>query len=243
MTNSHNAALAFVCWLASLPVLALPAVAITFSPGEQLSLPISNTNPNMVVVPGDRITSISSATGMLTDKRNTQHGAVFFSSLSDKPFTLFVETELGQLLSINAAPVKGPGRTYRLFAKSPAPRPKAKSWETGQPYEAMLASLNRAVLQGAAPEGYGPAPVDNERPLAFAGLQATPESAWVGDTLHVVCYRLHNPLSVPVDLREQDAWYPGTRAVMFYPKYNRLLAGASTTLYVTRTLERTDGQH
>lgn len=242
MTN-NNATLGVLLWLASLPAMAIPALTLTFSPGEQLNLPISNTNPNMVMVPGDRIVSISATTGMLTDKKNTQHGAVFFSSVSDKPFTLFLETELGQLLSINAAPVKGVGRSYRLFASAQPPRPVAQSWETGQPYESMLAALNRTLLQGALPEGYGPAPIDQERPLTVAGLRATPDAAWAGDALHIVRYRLQNPLLVSVDVREQDFWQPGTRAVMVYPKYTRLIAGASTTLFITRTRERTDDQH
>ena len=100
--------------LASVPAFA-SSVTLSFSPGGQLNLPISNTNPNMIIVPGDRVVSISSASGMLTDKKNTKAGAVFFSSPSEKPFTFFVETELGQLFSVNAAPRKGDGRSYRLF--------------------------------------------------------------------------------------------------------------------------------
>ncbi|ELI6446605.1 type-F conjugative transfer system secretin TraK, partial [Aeromonas salmonicida subsp. salmonicida] len=110
--------------------------------------------------------------------------------------------------------------------------------ETAQPYESMLVALNRAL-----PEGYGPASIDKEAPFTRAGLQATPDSAWDGNALHIVRYRLTNPLSVPVVLREPDFWMPGTRAIMVHPRYQRLIAGASTWLYVIRTQEHTDGQH
>lgn len=223
--------------------MAATAVTLTFSPGGHLDLPISNVNPNLIVVPGDRVTNISSAAGLLTDKKNTQAGAALFSTASDKPFTLYVETRLGQVFSINATPRATEGRSYRLFPTTPTPRPVAKVWETAQPYESMLVALNRALLRGALPEGYGPASIDKEAPFTRAGLQATPDSAWDGNALHIVRYRLTNPLSVPVVLREPDFWTPGTRAIMVHPRYQRLIAGASTWLYVIRTQEPTDGQH
>ena len=46
--------------------MAATAVTLTFSPGGHLDLPISNVNPNLIVVPGDRVTNISSAAGLLT---------------------------------------------------------------------------------------------------------------------------------------------------------------------------------
>lgn len=229
--------------LVSLPALAAPAVTLTFTPGEQLALPISNSNPNVLQVPGDPIINISSASGMLTDKKATKSGAVVFSSTSDKPFTLFVETRLGQLFSVHAAPRKGEGRSYRLLAEKPVARPQAKAWETAQPYESMLAALNRSVLQGTLPEGYGPAPINKEATITVSGLHATPEVAWTGNALRIVRYRLVNRTVLPVALREQDFWQPGIRAVMVNPKYNRLTPGASTYLYVTRNQELADGKH
>ncbi|WP_438403871.1 TraK domain-containing protein, partial [Aeromonas veronii] len=161
------------------------AVTLTLTPGDQLNLAISNTNPNMIVGPGDRVGNISSAAGMLADKKNTKAGAVFFSSPSDnsKPFTFFVETELGQVFSVNAAPRKGEGRSYRLMPATQTARPLAKAWESALPYESMLIDLNRALMQGVMPEGYGPATIDKELPLSASGLYATPDAAWVGNAL------------------------------------------------------------
>lgn len=235
-----------VCLTLSLAAAHVQASAVTlkFAPGDQLNLAISNTNPNMIIVPGDRVVNISSAAGMLTDKKNTKAGAVFFSSPSDnsKPFTFFVETELGQVFSVNAAPRNGEGRSYRLLPETQTARPLAKAWESAQPYESMLINLNRSLMQGVMPDGYGPATIDKELPLSASGLYATPDAAWVGNSLRVVRYKLTNPLSIPVALREQDFWQPGTRAVMVNPRYNRLIGGASTYLFVTRTQEHADGQ-
>lgn len=235
-----NAVLIPLFYLISLTVQA--SFTNTFSPGGQLNLIISANNPNMIAVPGDRVTSMSSAAGTLTDKKNTKAGAVIFSSVSDKPFTFYIETELGQMFSVNATPRKGEGRSYRLLAEKPSLRPKAKVWETAQPYESMLVSLNRALLQGVIPEGYGPAVV-GKSPLTASGLQAMPIAAWSGNSLRVEHYRLVNQLAIPVDLREQDFWRSGTRSVMFSPKTDRLIAGASTSLYVIQTQEVSDGKY
>ena len=71
--------------------------------------------------------NISSAAGMLTDKKNTKAGAVFFSSNDNsKPFTFFVETELGQVFSVNAAP-RREGRSYRLMPATQTARPLRQS--------------------------------------------------------------------------------------------------------------------
>ena len=67
----------------------------------------------------------------------------------------FVETALGQTFSVVATPVKGEGRVYRLMSAEPPSRPETRKWETAQAYEKLLISLNRAVLTGDIPDGYG----------------------------------------------------------------------------------------
>lgn len=228
----------------STPVLAVNApVSLTFPPNGQFQLAVSNTNPNLIVIPGDRITGISSAAGKLTDKRNTRDGAVLFSSTSEKPFTLFIETEHGQVVSVQARPRAGEGRSYRLLNSEPVARPAAKTWETSQPYESLLVELNKAILKNRMPEGYAPASTEYDRLSAPAGLSMTAEEAWTGNALRVVRYRVSNPFAYAVALKEQDFWRTGVRAVMFTPTALSLLPGTSVTVFVTRGQEVSDGQH
>lgn len=220
-----------------------PPQTLSFPPNGQFQLPVSNTNPNLIVIPGDRIVAISSAAGKLTDKRNTKDGAVLFSSASDKPFTLFIETEHGQVVSIQATPRAGEGHSYRLMGVKPVPRPMAQAWETGQPYESLLIELNKTVLQGHMPEGYVPAYMSNDHIPAPADLKMTAEEAWTGNALRVVRYRVTNPFDYVVSLNEQDFWRPGVRAVMFSPSVLSVLPGTSFSVFITRTQEVSDGQH
>lgn len=214
-----------------------------FPANGQFQLTISNTNPNLVVIPGDRVVVINSAAGTLTDKHSTKDGGVLFSSNSEKPFTVFIETEQGQVFSIQATPRKGEGRSYRLLASKPLPRPDAKVWETAQPYESLLVELNKAALQGRMPESYAPADIGNDRLQAPAGLSMRAEEAWVGNALRIVRYRVQNPHSYAVSLKEQDFWRQGVRAVMLSIRTSTLLPGASISIYVTQGLEVNSGEH
>lgn len=216
---------------------------LMFPPNGQFQLSVSNTNPNLVVIPGDRVVAINSSAGTLTDKRNTKDGAVLFSSSSEKPFTVFIETEQGQVFSIHANPQKGEGRSYRLLGSKPLPRAGAKAWETSQPYESLLVELNKAALQGHMPESYAPADLNNERMLAPAGLSMRAEEAWTGNALRIVRYSVQNPNSYAVSLKEQDFWYQGVRAVMFNLRTNTVLPGALMSVYVTQGLEVNSGEH
>lgn len=216
---------------------------LVFPPNGQFQLTISTSNPNLVVVPGDRVIAINSAAGKLTDKRNTKDGAVLFSSNSEKPFTIFIETEHGQVFSIQANPHKGEGRSYRLLSSTPSPRPAAKVWETSQPYESLLVELNKAALQGKIPESYAPADISSEKISAPAGLSMLAEEAWAGNSLKIVRYRVQNQLGYSISLREQDFWREGVRAVMFNLRTTTLLPGSSISVYVTKGLEVNNGKH
>lgn len=225
-------------------VRAQSPVTLLFQQGGQFRLSISNTDPNMIFIPDDKVTAITAHSGMLADKRLTPAGGVLFTSVATRPFTLYVETALGQTFSVVATPVKGEGRVYRLVSAEPPARPETRHWETAQAYEKLLISLNRAVLTGVMPGGYG-----EVKPLADgihvpAGFTVTPLNAWAGDRLRADQYELHNTRTWRVELREQDFWKPGVRAVMFDNNEQSLLGGGRISITVIRENgEGHDDQH
>lgn len=245
MKNNFLASVLVFAMLAALSarVVAQPPTTLTFPQGEQFRLSISNTDPNMLFVPGDHITAITAQGGMLADKRTTSSGGVLFTSVATRPFTFFVETALGQTFSVVATPVKGEGRVYRLMSAEPPARPVARQWETAQSYEKLLISLNRAALTGVIPEGYGEVKALPEGVHIPAGMVLKPEKAWAGDRLRIDRYQLRNANSRGVTLREQDFWKPGVRAVMFDHNAQTLLGGAAVMMTVIRSArEANDGQ-
>ncbi|EDV3139599.1 type-F conjugative transfer system secretin TraK [Salmonella enterica subsp. enterica] len=216
---------------------------ISLPQGGQFRLSISNTDPNMIFIPGDKVTAITAPGGMLADKRLTTAGGVLFTSVATRTFTIFVETALGQTFSVVATPVKSEGRVYRLMSAEPPSRPETRKWETAQAYEKLLISLNRAVLTGDIPDGYGEVKPLSDGIRLPGGFSVTPLKAWAGDQLRADRYELRNANTWGVALREQDFWKPGVRAVMFDNNAQTLIGGGRMTVTVIRgNGEGEDGQ-
>ncbi|MBK5145550.1 type-F conjugative transfer system secretin TraK [Budviciaceae bacterium BWR-B9] len=216
---------------------ASPPASLNFPANGQFRLDISNTNPNLIVVPDDRIIAINSAAGMLTDKRNTKDGALIFATTTEKPFTLFIETERGQAFSVHASPKAVAGKSYRLQAMMPVHRDTAKSWEQSQPYEALLVSLGKSFLQGRVPEGYTSVPVLNQSIKVSRGLSASAQKSWAGGNLSVTRYQLINSSSTSLPLQEKAFWVQGIRSIMFAYPTDKLAAGGAIDMFVIRDIQ------
>ena len=227
---SGTAMLVFVATSAQ----AQSPATISLPQGGQLRLSISNTDPNMIFIPGDKVTAITAPGGMLADKRLTTAGGVLFTSVATRTFTIFVETALGQTFSVVATPVKGEGRVLRLMSTEPPSRPETRKWETAQAYEKLLISLNRAVLTGNIPDGYGEVKPLSDGIRLPGGFSVTPLKAWAGDQLRADRYELRNAGTRGIALREQDFWKPGVRAVMFDNNAQTLMVGGRMTVTVIR---------
>ncbi|EIY1064812.1 type-F conjugative transfer system secretin TraK [Escherichia coli] len=222
---------------------AQPPATLSFPQGGQFRLSISNTDPNLIFISGDKVTAITAQEGMLADRRLTSAGGVLFTSVATRTFTLYVETALGQTFSVVATPGKGEGRVYRLMSAEPPARPETRKWETGQPYEKLLISLSRAVLTGVMPDGYGEVTPISDGVRVPGGFSVTPLKAWAGDQLRADRYELRNASARGIALREQDFWKPGIRAVMFDNNAQTLMGGGRMTVTVIRESgEGHDGQ-
>lgn len=88
---------------------AVQAQEVDINPNARLSLAVSNTDPNYIAVTDDRVIAVQATKGVLTDRRTTAGGAVLFSTISDAPFTMFVQTESGFAFSVAASPRKQAG--------------------------------------------------------------------------------------------------------------------------------------
>lgn len=211
----------------------LAPTVVPLANGGQANIAVSNTDPNLFTVPGDRITAINSLDGGLTNQEQTDSGGAILATVSKKPFTFIVETERGLNFSIRAVPRAGVGRTIQLVTELVGTPGPAKAWEESNPYESVLVTLNRAVRQGNIPDDYQAVPVTSEMLQVPAGLRASAEKAWTGHHLKVVRYSLENMTLSPRIVRESDFWQPGTRAIMLSTPAGQLTAGGRMQVWVT----------
>lgn len=118
--NSRRALLALLMLASGQTVAAPSALSATIVPltnGGQASIAVSNTDPNLFTVAGDRVTALTSLDGELTRQEQTASGGVIVSTLNKKPFTFILETERGLNFSVQAVPRAGAGRTIRLVSE------------------------------------------------------------------------------------------------------------------------------
>lgn len=215
----------------------LAPTVVPLANGGQANIAVSNTDPNLFTVPGDRITAINSLDGGLTNQEQTDSGGAILATVSKKPFTFIVETERGLNFSIRAVPCAGVGRTIQLVSELIGTPGPAKSWEESNPYESVLVSLNRAVRQGQIPEEYQSIPVTSEVLSVPAGLRATAARVWTGHHLKVVRYDVENVTLSARTIRESDFWQAGTRAIMLSGSAGQLVGGGRMQVWVTTAEE------
>ncbi len=211
----------------------LAPTVVPLTNGGQANIAVSNTDPNLFTVPGDRITAINSLDGGLTNQEQTDNGSAILATVSKKPFTFIVETERGLNFSVRAVPRAGAGRTIQLVSELAGTPGPTKAWEESAPYESLLVSLNRAVRQGGVPEGYEPVPVTSETLPVPAGLSAKADKVWTGHHLKVVRYAVENMTFSPRVVRESDFWQQGTRAIMISGSAGPLVGGGRLQVWVT----------
>lgn len=219
---------------------AAAPVKVPVSPDSQVQIALSNTDPNMVVVPGDRIVAIDSAQGVFLNANDygqtgQANGGVVLMTKQDKPFTFYVRTEGGLTVSIIGVPQKREGRIVQLLSDTPVRHREAQTWERSHPYVTTLVALQRTLLNGKVPQGYVDSPV--VRVPAFASLPTAvavrAEQMWSGGGLRVYRLNVRNTGSSSVSLSERLFSAEGVRSIMIAPYGDNLMPATQTTVYVT----------
>lgn len=229
-----SAGLFFTCSVMAAGSGTLAPTLVPLANGGQANIAVSNTDPNLFSVAGDRIIAVTSLDGALTNNEQTASGGVVVATVNKKPFTFILETERGLNFSVRAVPREGAGRTIQLVSELRGSGEVAGAWETATPYESMLVRISQAVRGGTLPDGWHQIPVTNEALNSPAGLSAQPGAVWVGNHLKMVRFTVENRTSSALNVRESDFWQPGTRAVMFARPVSQVLAGARLDVYVIR---------
>lgn len=218
------------------PVATLPT-RIPVSPDSQVRVALSNTNPNLLVVPGDRIIAVDSAQGMfLNDNKalGQANGGVQLMTAQTTPFTFYVRTEGGLTVSVVGVPQKRDGRVLQFISGRPVQHEDARRWEQSQPYVRTLTRIQQAVLSGGVPEGFVEAPVVAVPAFTLPGwLSVSPVQMWSGGGLRVYHLRVTNRGASTLTIPERLFQTPGVRAVMVFPFSTTLMPGTGTQVWVT----------
>ena len=235
--------------LAGTAAQAADPVKVPVSPDAQVRIALSNTDPNMVVVPGDRIVAVDSAQGVFVNANDygqtgQANGGVVLITKQEKPFTFYVRTEGGLTVSIIGVPQKREGRIVQLLSDTPVRHRDAQAWERSHPYVSTLVDLQRTLLNGRVPLGYIDSPVVDVPGFTSlpANLNAKAEQMWSGGGLRVYRLNVRNRGDVPVYLTERLFSAEGVRSVMIAPYGDSLMPATQTAVYVTVDNPTSGGQ-
>jgi len=227
-----------VLLLATVPSLAQQ---LTLNPGARVQLAVSNTDPNAIRVNDDRIVAVQATQGVLTAKSPTPDGGVLFSTVTEKPFTLFVQTASGYNFSAQATPGKRPGLTLTVDNPSIRGTEEAGKWEQTQSgYSGLVSGLVSRFVNNRMPGGYVYTK-NTAMPVSDSVLQSfslRPVSAWQGRRVRIVRTDITGITSQSIKLSERYFWSPGVMAVAFHPRLDVLEPGRTVSVIV---LYRTKG--
>lgn len=211
------------------------AQEVDINPNARLSLAVSNTDPNYISVMDDRVIAIQATQGVLSDKRTTAGGAVLFSTVSDKPFTLFVQTESGFAFSVMASPRKQAGLSLVVNNREVRGSEAARKWEGSQnTYSTLVTSLITKFINNDKPTGFVYTK-NRDVPLSPSidtYFLVRPVSAWQGDKLRIVRLDITNRSSSRIELNERYFWSKGVMGVSFWPQVDQLSLGATVSAIV-----------
>lgn len=220
------------------PSAQLP-VKVPVTQDAQARIALSNTQPNLLVVPGDRIVAVDSAQGTFTNageygQAGMANGGVILMTEKTSPFTFYVRTEGGLVVSVIGQPQARDGRVVHLMSEHPVRHKAAAAWERSHDYVALLVDVQQRLMNGVVPPGYMLSPVVAAPVFSLpAGMTARAESMWSGDRLRVYRYRVSSHSAGTYPLSERLFSAPGVRSVVIYPRAETLLPGGATDVWVT----------
>jgi len=218
---------AFACGLILCSSMSHALTTQTFQENGDVSIHLSDSNANRLVVKGDKITQVHFPEGAL-GVQNESDGSLYVTLLVDKSFTLFVSTEGGRHFSATINPEDALGQTVQFVPQGPVVA--VKKPVVASPYHAFeVRELMQEMVAHKTPEGYVKQKRSGKITRYQNGLKVTPELSYVGDSLNGEVFTIYHGGRAPITLSESWFSSQGTAAVNLTSK--TLMPGEHATIY------------
>lgn len=196
----------YMIFMSALALTSYASSEIGFKENETIKLILSQSNYNRVMIAGDKIKKASVPSEFMTIEYEKE-GSVIFDVLYTKPFTVFIETNLGHRFAVNVESEEGLGKTIMLKPLQTLAKKEQQTPEEPieKPTDNFALTLIQALTQDAAPEGYvlkrdfgSYQPLNKS--LRFKVSKRMTGEAYIGERIEV-----YNHTSLPVILKEE--WF------------------------------------
>ncbi len=187
---------------------------INFNNNDEIKIQLSDDNPNALSVAGDKITNVICTTGICSVKNDPADlsGTAYLSLMSTSVTTAFITTKQERHFSLLITPFDEPGKTIIFNPQDGAAM--TATFEQASDYETLLIGLDKAIIKGELPDGYGTQDVSKMKAITLkSGLVLQPDFALVGQVMSAIKFTLSNPTDNPITIIPQQFYRPGVRAV------------------------------
>lgn len=189
-----------------------------FKENADLSVTLSDSNYNRLVVKGDKITQVHFPEGMMAVS-NESDGGLYVMVANPEPFTMFVTTELGRHFSLTVNTESGLGKTLEFVADG-APMPAITSAtkvlaKIPEPniLPSNVTELMTAMLQNNVPKDYESKKYFNRAIRLGQGMTLFPKLTYKGKILSGEVTEIYNGSNSPIDLNEALFNGAGVKAI------------------------------
>lgn len=193
---------------------------------------ISAKQLTRIFVQGDRIQSVRGIDGTYELTKDEANGAIFIKptmSYQNRPFNIFITTELSHTYTLLLNPIDVPAETIELKPTSPT-KAIAERWEMNSPYSQTLIDLMKAMEQEDNPEGYAVIELGKVKPrIMTSGLSMQLLIIYRGNHLQGEIWKLKNQGRSPLYITPQQFYQFGARAISVEDE--TLNCGEETLLY------------
>ena len=218
---------------------AASAQALTtqaFRDNTDITVALSDSNYNRLVVKGDKITQAHFPEGRMAI-RNEEDGSLYVMLGSHEPFTLFLTTESGHHFSATVNAESSLGKTIEFVPQTAVTAHLAEVKATPNqsakpPMGDAIAHLMTSMISKDKPAGFDEKHHYGRVIRLQQGLMLTPKITWHGEVMEI-----YNGGKLPLDLSE--AWF-ADNDVKAVSLSATTLAPKQTAL-VYRVLERAHG--
>ena len=213
----------------------------SFRDNTDITVALSDSNYNRLVVKGDKITQAHFPEGRMAI-RNEEDGSLYVMLGSHEPFTLFLTTESGHHFSatVNAEPSLG--KTIEFVSQTAVPAHLAVSKATldtspKPPMGDAIAHLMTSMVSKEKPAGFDEKHHHGRVIRLQQGLMLTPKITYQGLQLSGEVMELYNGGKLPLDLNE--SWFSDHDVKAVSLSAATLAPKQKTVVY--RVLERAHG--
>jgi type-F conjugative transfer system secretin TraK len=200
-----------------------------FTDNETLTVELSKTNYNRLLVPDDKIHKVRCPEKTLAIDYAVD-GSVYIDLLVTEPLTVFVTTKTGHNFSMTVKPVESLGQTIQFVPKTPTKQ--ARHFEKKTPQDETVTKLIQAMMNNQTPQGYGVKSVFSSYRPVNKELTYKVTKQFIGEAYQGEILTIYNRTHKPVTLDESLFKNNDTRA--FAVSQPIIAPKGSETIYLVK---------